>query len=30
MLGHALPWPDPYKSVERYTPRFEFHFGGDA
>ncbi|HUE88077.1 MAG TPA: bifunctional salicylyl-CoA 5-hydroxylase/oxidoreductase [Vicinamibacterales bacterium] len=30
MLGHALPWPDPYRSVERYTPRFEFHFGGDA
>lgn len=30
MLGYALPWPDPYTSVERYTPRFEFHFGGDA
>jgi anthraniloyl-CoA monooxygenase len=30
MLGHSLPWPDPYKSVERYTPRFEFHFGGDV
>ena len=30
MLGYSLPWPDPYKSVERYTPRFEFHFGGDA
>jgi anthraniloyl-CoA monooxygenase len=29
-LGHELPWPDPYKSVERYTPRFEFNFGGDA
>ena len=29
MLGHTLPWPDPYRSVERYTPRFEFHFGGD-
>jgi anthraniloyl-CoA monooxygenase len=28
MLGYPLPWPDPYKSVERYTPRFEFHFGG--
>ncbi|MCC7178778.1 MAG: bifunctional salicylyl-CoA 5-hydroxylase/oxidoreductase [Acidobacteria bacterium] len=28
MLGYALPWPDPYKSVERYAPRFEFHFGG--
>lgn len=29
MLRYALPWPDPYKSVEQYTPRFEFHFGGD-
>ena len=29
MLGHALAWPEPYRSVERYTPRFEFHFGGD-
>jgi anthraniloyl-CoA monooxygenase len=29
MLGYQLPWPDPYRSVERYTPRFEFHFGGD-
>ncbi|MEM7414462.1 MAG: bifunctional salicylyl-CoA 5-hydroxylase/oxidoreductase [Gemmatimonadota bacterium] len=29
MLGYALPWPDPYRSVERYTPRFEFHFGGE-
>ena len=29
MLGYALPWPDPYKSVERYTPRFEFKFTGD-
>jgi len=28
MLGYDLPWPDPYRSVERYTPRFEFHFGG--
>jgi anthraniloyl-CoA monooxygenase len=28
-LGYTLPWPDPYKSVERYTPRFEFRFGGD-
>jgi anthraniloyl-CoA monooxygenase len=27
MLQHSVPWPDPYKSVERYTPRFEFHFG---
>ncbi|MGQ0734990.1 MAG: bifunctional salicylyl-CoA 5-hydroxylase/oxidoreductase [Acidobacteriota bacterium] len=30
MLGYRLPWPDQYQSVERYTPRFEFHFGGDA
>ena len=30
MLGHPLPWPDPYRSVERYTPRFEFHFGGEG
>lgn len=29
MLGYALQWPDPYRSVERYTPRFEFHFGGE-
>ena len=29
MQGYELPWPDPYKSVERYTPRFEFRFGGD-
>jgi anthraniloyl-CoA monooxygenase len=28
MLGYPLPWPDPYKSVERYTPRFEFRFTG--
>ena len=28
MQGYALPWPDPYKSVERYTPRFEFRFTG--
>jgi anthraniloyl-CoA monooxygenase len=28
MLGHPLPWPGPYKSVERYTPRFEFDFRG--
>jgi len=28
MLGYTLPWPEPYRSVERYTPRFEFHFGG--
>jgi anthraniloyl-CoA monooxygenase len=29
MLGYQLPWPGPYKSVERYTPRFEFRFTGD-
>jgi anthraniloyl-CoA monooxygenase len=29
MLGYPLPWPHPYKSVERYTPRFEFRFTGD-
>jgi anthraniloyl-CoA monooxygenase len=29
MLGYHLPWPNQYKSVERYTPRFEFHFGGE-
>jgi anthraniloyl-CoA monooxygenase len=29
MLGYQLPWPDPYKAVERYTPRFEFRFTGD-
>jgi len=21
-LGHHLPWPDPYSSLNRYTPRF--------
>ncbi|HTF57749.1 MAG TPA: bifunctional salicylyl-CoA 5-hydroxylase/oxidoreductase [Planctomycetota bacterium] len=21
-LGHPLPWPDPYTSLKRYTPRF--------
>jgi anthraniloyl-CoA monooxygenase len=30
MLGYAMPWPDPYKSVERYVPRFEFRFSGDS
>jgi anthraniloyl-CoA monooxygenase len=30
MLGWPLPWPNPYRSVERYTPRFEFHFSGDT
>ena len=29
MLGYPLPWPDPYKSVELYNPRFEFRFTGD-
>jgi anthraniloyl-CoA monooxygenase len=28
MLGYPLPWPGPYKTVERYTPRFEFDFRG--
>jgi anthraniloyl-CoA monooxygenase len=22
-LGYALPWPDPYSTLDRYTPRFE-------
>ena len=29
MQGYPLPWPDPYKSVERYSPRFEFRFTGE-
>jgi anthraniloyl-CoA monooxygenase len=29
MQGYPLPWPPQYRSVERYTPRFEFHFGGE-
>lgn len=29
MLGFQLPWPSQYQSVSRYTPRFEFHFGGE-
>jgi anthraniloyl-CoA monooxygenase len=29
MLDYPLPWPDQYASVSRYTPRFEFHFGGE-
>jgi anthraniloyl-CoA monooxygenase len=29
MLKYPLPWPDPYKSVERFNPRFEFRFTGD-
>jgi anthraniloyl-CoA monooxygenase len=30
MQGYAMEWPDQYKSVQRYTPRFEFHFGGEV
>ena len=29
MQGYPLPWPPQYRSVQRYTPRFEFHFGGE-
>jgi anthraniloyl-CoA monooxygenase len=29
MQGYDLPWPPQYASVQRYTPRFEFHFGGE-
>jgi hypothetical protein len=29
MLGYPLPWRDPYRSVERYNPRFEFRFTGE-
>ncbi len=29
MQGYDLEWPDQYKSVQEYTPRFEFHFGGE-
>ncbi len=29
MLGHDMEWPNQYQSVSRYTPRFEFHFGGE-
>lgn len=29
MLGYDLPWPNQYQAVEAYTPRFEFHFGGE-
>ena len=29
MLDYRMTWPNQYKSVERYTPRFEFHFGGE-
>ena len=29
MQGYDLEWPDQYKSVQEYTPRFEFHFGSE-
>ncbi|HSM03458.1 MAG TPA: bifunctional salicylyl-CoA 5-hydroxylase/oxidoreductase [Longimicrobiales bacterium] len=29
MLGYDLPWPNPYASVSRYTPRFAFRFDGE-
>jgi anthraniloyl-CoA monooxygenase len=29
MQNWPLTWPDPYRSVERYAPRFEFRFTGD-
>jgi hypothetical protein len=29
MQAWAIPWPPQYASVERYAPRFEFHFGGE-
>jgi anthraniloyl-CoA monooxygenase len=28
MQNWPLPWPGPYSSVARYTPRFEFRFTG--
>ena len=30
MLGHDLRWPPQYASVQQYTPRFAFHFGGEG
>ncbi|MGE5357449.1 MAG: FAD-dependent monooxygenase [Bacteroidales bacterium] len=30
MQRWPFEWPDPYKSLERYNPRFEFHFGSDV
>ena len=27
--GWEMAWPDPYRSVARYTPRFEFRFTGE-
>ncbi len=29
MQGHPLTWPNQYEAVAEYTPRFEFHFGGE-
>jgi len=29
MQGYELEWPDPYESVQEYTPRFELHLGGE-
>ncbi|MEJ2539405.1 MAG: FAD-dependent monooxygenase [Gemmatimonadota bacterium] len=29
MLGFELPWPNPYASMARYTPRFSFRFDGE-
>ena len=28
MLDYPLPWPNPYKAMERYNPRLEFKFTG--
>jgi anthraniloyl-CoA monooxygenase len=25
-LGYELPWPDPYSTLDRYTPRFEWGY----
>jgi anthraniloyl-CoA monooxygenase len=30
MLGWELEWPPQYRSVSRYTPRFEFQFTGEG
>lgn len=29
MMGYDLPWPEPYRSVAHYTPRFSFRFDGE-
>jgi anthraniloyl-CoA monooxygenase len=29
-FGESPPWPGRDKTVDRYTPRVEFHFGGDV